>query len=106
MTVLLGILTLLVSFWRDLGELASDPRGRSLLLYVVIVLVFGTIFYSLAEGWSLIDAFYFSVVTLTTVGYGDLSPTTPLAKVFTTVYIFFGLSIIAVFASNLVAHHL
>lgn len=38
------------------------------------------------------DAFYFCVVTLATVGYGDLSPTTPFAKVFTIIYIFIGLS--------------
>ncbi len=40
------------------------------------------------------DAFYFSVTTLTTVGVGDLTPATTLGKLFTVVYIFAGLSII------------
>ncbi len=40
------------------------------------------------------DAFYFSVTTLTTVGLGDLSPTTTFSKLFTVVYIFAGLSLV------------
>jgi voltage-gated potassium channel len=44
-----------------------------------------------------VDAFYFSVTTLTTVGLGDLTPATTLGKVFTVVYIFAGLSIIVGF---------
>ena len=102
MAIALGILALLSSFWKDLGELFSDSKGRSLILWVVILLVFGTIFYSQVEGWSLVDSFYFSVVTLTTVGYGDLTPDTPVGKLATTIYIFFGLSVIGVFASSLV----
>jgi len=61
---------------------------------VVITLLGGTIFYSLEEGWSVVDAFYFSVTTFTTVGLGDLAPKTTLGKLFTVVYIFAGLSII------------
>lgn len=40
------------------------------------------------------DAFYFSVTTLTTVGLGDLAPTTTLGKLFTVIYIFAGLSLV------------
>ncbi len=40
------------------------------------------------------DALYFSVTTLTTVGLGDLAPTTTMGKLFTVIYIFAGLSII------------
>jgi hypothetical protein len=61
---------------------------------VFITLVGGTIFYSLEEGWSVVDAFYFSVTTLTTVGLGDLTPQTTIGKLFTVVYIFAGLSVI------------
>ena len=71
-----------------------DPQFRSLTILVVFTLLGGTIFYSLEEGWSVVDAFYFSVTTLTTVGLGDLTPTTTIGKLFTVVYIFAGLSII------------
>ena len=43
------------------------------------------------EGWNLLDSLYFSVVTLTTIGYGDLSPSTAASKIFTIFYIFVGL---------------
>lgn len=37
------------------------------------------------------------MITLTTIGYGDMSPTTPFTKIFTTLYVFVGLGIIAGF---------
>jgi hypothetical protein len=56
------------------------------------------------EGWSPVDAFYFSVVTLATVAYGDLHPTTDVAKLFTVVYILFGLGVLAAFISEAMKH--
>ena len=44
--------------------------------------------------WSWIDALYFSVVTFTTVGYGDLVPTSGLGKAFTVVFGLAGISIL------------
>lgn len=41
----------------------------------------------LVEKWSLIDALYFCVVTMATVGYGDFSSQTSLGKLFTIFYI-------------------
>ena len=40
------------------------------------------------------DALYFSVVTISTVGYGDISPSTDGSRVFTAVYILFGMTIV------------
>lgn len=57
----------------------------------------GTIFYRLVEGWGWLDSLYFCVVTLATVGYGDLHPVTPLAKLFTIPYIIFGVAMLGVF---------
>ena len=71
-----------------------DPEFCSLLFLVLLTLLGGIIFYSLEEGWSVVDAFYFSVTTLTTVGLGDLTPKTTIGKLFTVVYIFAGISII------------
>ena len=81
------------------GAWRRDPRFRSLALLVAFTLLGGTIFYSTVEGWSLVDAFYFSVTTLTTVGLGDLAPSTTFGKLFTALYIFAGVGLIAVFVS-------
>ena len=66
-----------------------------------ILLVVGMFFYSSVEGWSLLDSLYFCVVTLGTVGYGDLSPTTPGSKIFTIAYVMLGLSFFVTFVSLL-----
>jgi len=55
-------------------------------------------------GWSWIDSLYFSVIILTTVGYGDLTPETTLGNLFAIVYILIGLGILLAFI-NLVVQH-
>jgi voltage-gated potassium channel len=74
-----------------------DPQFCSLVFLVLVTLLGRTLFYSTVEGWSVVDALYFSVTTLTTVGLGDLAPKTTLGKIFTVIYIFAGLSIIVGF---------
>jgi hypothetical protein len=53
----------------------------------------GTLIYYWLEGWSLLDSAYFVVVTLTTIGFGDLAPTKPITKLVT---IFYGLNGVAI----------
>lgn len=69
-------------------------RLRVLSLLTLIVILIGTNFYRFAENWGWIDSFYFSVITLTTVGYGDLVPTTQISKLFTTFYVLVGIGIL------------
>ena len=56
----------------------------------------GTVVYRLLEDWSWVDAFYFSVVAVTTVGFGDLTPTRDASKLFSVVYIVVGVSLVFV----------
>lgn len=44
---------------------------------------------------SFVDAIYFSMVTLTTVGYGDLFPSTPGTRLFTCFFVTFGVGVAA-----------
>jgi hypothetical protein len=66
------------------------------------VLLLGTLFYWRQEGWTLLDAFYFSVITLATVGYGDFTPRTTLGKLFTVGYVLVGVGLLGSFLSLLV----
>ena len=61
----------------------------------LLVLVGGTVVYHFLEDWSWVDSFYFCTVCITTVGFGDLAPTTDAAKLFTAAYIFAGMGIVA-----------
>jgi len=84
-----------------LRALARDPEGKALLVGAVSVVAVGTVAYTLIEGWTPVNALYFSVVTLATVGYGDLHPTTDVGKLFTVGYILTGIGVLAAFASEL-----
>lgn len=57
------------------------------------LILLGTLVYHYLEGWSWISSFYFSVTTLTTVGYGDLHPTTEISRLFTAVYVLLGVAV-------------
>lgn len=82
----------------------SDPQFRALSFLVVVLLASGTVFYWRFEDWTVLDSLYFSVITLTTVGYGDLAPTTAPTKIFTIVYVLIGLGILVSFLSLVAGH--
>lgn len=63
------------------------------MIYVTGTILFGALIYHLLEGWNWIDSLYFVVITTTTIGYGDITPTTPLTKFIT---IFFALNGVAI----------
>lgn len=58
------------------------------IIFFLVFLLSGAYIYSNIEGWRYIDSLYFSVATVTTVGYGDFVPQTDIGKIFT---IFFSL---------------
>lgn len=92
-------LAVLKGFAVTLRQGLADPKFRAMASLVASLLVVGTIFYSLYEDWTLLESLYFSVITLTTVGYGDLAPTTALTRAFTIVYILMGLGVLFSFLS-------
>lgn len=77
---------------------------RALLLTTLIVLIMGSIVFHYLEGWSFFDAFYFCVITLTTIGYGDIYPITFSGKLFNLIYILFGLGLILSFIKTVYDH--
>lgn len=91
-------------------DIAHDPDFQKhvyklLAMGSVALLAVGTVVFSALEDWSYVDSFYFSAVTVTTVGFGDITPDTSTAKMFAVVYIFVGISIIATFLDARFKHH-
>jgi voltage-gated potassium channel len=88
-----------VRLLRTLGRAFLDPATRGLVVLAGLTLLFGTFFYARVEGWRLLDSLYFAVVTLTTIGYGDLTPATDAGKLFTIAYTLLGIGVIAAFVT-------
>jgi voltage-gated potassium channel len=85
--------TNILRLFQGLRHALGQPEVQGAAQLALSLIMIATIFYWLVEGWSLLDAVYFSVVTIATVGYGDLSPHTTLGKLFTIGYIVSGIGI-------------
>ena len=67
-------------------------RGIGLL---AVVLLIGTMGYMFIEDWPLLDAFYMTVITITTVGYGEIRNVDGTGRIFTIILIFMGMGSVA-----------
>lgn len=59
------------------------------------VLCFGTFGYMVIEKWDFLDALYMTVITITTVGFGEIHPVSEDGRIFTIILIFAGIGIVA-----------
>jgi voltage-gated potassium channel len=66
-----------------------------LLIILLIILFIGTIGYMSIEGWSPLESLYMTVITITTVGYGEVKEVSVAGRIFTILIIFLGIGIIA-----------
>jgi voltage-gated potassium channel len=74
--------------WSRAGQALGGIQLAVLLL--VLVFIGGTGGYMLVEGWSLWDAFYMTVITVTTVGYREIHPMSRAGELFTSLLLFGG----------------
>ncbi len=81
----------------------NDLEFRAIVVLLVVLLAGGTLFYRQVEGWSILDSLYFCVMTLSTEGYGDFSPTGDLSKMFTIAFTIGGIGLFASFVGKLVS---
>jgi voltage-gated potassium channel len=84
----------LARFWSAIRKAWRDPTFRLLISLTASLLLVGTWVFHQVEGWSYLDSFYFSAISLTTVGYGDFSPHTAAGKLLTVFYIFCGIGLL------------
>ena len=74
------------------------------VIILVVIIVIGIIGYVLIENFGFIDAMYMTIITLTTVGFGEVHPLSQEGKVFTAVLSFISLGFFA-YAISVVTTH-
>ena len=64
------------------------------MMAVLLAILLGTVVFHLLEGWSILDSLYVTVQTVTTVGFGDLTPRTAIGRLFATFFMMLGVGVV------------
>ena len=91
-------------FGKSVWGVFRDPEFEVIATLAALMLAIGTLTYHGLEGWNYLDSLYFSVTTLTTVGYGDFAPHTEVGRAFTIAYIIVGIGILLGFVNAVATH--
>lgn len=101
---MLGLFVLLRILRRGTRSFAADEKSRAVLLLAVSLIGAGGLFYRNVENLTWVDSFYFTIVTLTTAGYGDIAPQTTAGKVFTSIYLLVGIGVLVALVTEVARH--
>jgi voltage-gated potassium channel len=90
---MMRILKLYQTLFSAIFAALRAPQVKALILFCLLISGLQAIVFAVIEGWPLLDGFYFAVVTMATVGYGDLTPQTALGKLAAVAFMFVGIGI-------------
>lgn len=96
-SLITGLVLLFLGFRRGL----RDPEFRAIIFLLIVATLIGTLVFRSVEGWSWLDAAYFSVVSLTTVGDANLAPSAAVTKIFAMAFSLVGIGLMLAFISRL-----
>ena len=93
---MLSVLSMLRRMLGAIKYAAKEENFAVVAGAAVILILVGTVAYSLGEGWNVVDGFYFAVCTLTTSSIADpnLTLTHDALKIFTAIYVLTGIGIL------------
>jgi hypothetical protein len=98
-----SVLSMLRRFVGAIKHAAEEENFAAVVGAAIVLVLVGTITYSLGEGWNVVDGFYFAVCTLTTSSIADpnLTLTSEALKIFTALYVLTGIGILVELARRL-----
>lgn len=79
--------------------------NKTIFMASVFVAI-GIVFYHYVEKLTWLDSAYYTVITLATVGYGDITPKTSAGKLFTIFYVMIGITIFISLANTIIKKRL
>ena len=81
--------------FRNKNSIFSFREFKIIIFLVLSIIIFGVIGYTIIEGWGIIDALYMTVISITTVGFGEVHPLSKTGRMFTISIIIMGMVIFA-----------
>ncbi|MDV4152271.1 potassium channel family protein, partial [Clostridium sp. AL.422] len=101
---LIVLFILVIKFKNKIREAVKVNKFNYLLIITTIIIVLGAVIIALLEEMSFGDAIWWSFVTFTTVGYGDILLTTKLGRLVAIILMIFGIGFIGVTTSTIAAY--
>ena len=98
------LVILIIKFKDKIRESVKLNKFNYLLIVITIIIVLGAVIIALLEDMSFGDAIWWSFVTFTTVGYGDILLTTKLGRIVAILLMIFGIGFIGVTTSTIAAY--
>ncbi len=103
---ILRIIAFGIKLMKEMRARAAKLLSYAMLMLFITILLGSTSFY-IAEGearsLNFFDCIYWAVVTITTVGYGDIVPMTPLGKIISMIIVLLGVSIVSLFTASILS---
>mmetsp|Transcript_24192 Transcript_24192/g.60562 ORF Transcript_24192/g.60562 Transcript_24192/m.60562 type:complete len:322 (-) Transcript_24192:150-1115(-) len=90
------------AWWSSFLE--NHTRVLITIFLCVSYLFLGTLFFTLVEDLNVRDGLYFVIITVTTIGYGDVSPTTRGGKIFCVFYMYCAIAVIGFVLGEIGSH--
>jgi voltage-gated potassium channel len=81
-------------FFRHITQSVFNDPLRRLQFSLIVLLalnILGTVVYMLFEGWTVVESLYMTVITIATVGFGEVKPLSPAGRIFTIILIYLGI---------------
>lgn len=93
--------SLILKFRRYSGRFLKTNNFNYIIRITLFTLIFGAIGIHYAEGISISNALWWSFVTITTVGYGDISPATPIGRIIAGIIMIVGIGFLGMLTGTI-----